>query len=465
MQLKIINIVNWSVLIALAVLSILFYKERTCILDASYQVGSIFIRNDLAIQVNRFGAAVVQIFPLISMNLGLSLKTSLVLYSFSFVLEAIIVYWVLTNFLKQKDLGTALIIFLTVMVGHTFYWTQSELLQACVLSFLFAGLLKKLGVRKICWWKWLIIAFVEFVVLFLHPLGFIPILFFWLFVLIDEKFKVHWSYVAIIFMGLIIITYKHMVMPTPHYDKINMNHSSDLVQKIPDFFKLKSTYDFKQYLMDDYFFFLPILVLSLIYYFFSKKFLKLILVFLSFSCTLILINGSYDWGIRQFHVESFYRILVIFPATAIGVDLLLDTRFSKVLLVILPLIFVVRINKIYHNHWEYTQRLHYSMSLIKVSKKYSNDKFYIFYEDMPMPSPHNYWSSGMSTLLLSTLDAPNDIRSIIAVNRDNDILKKLKGGDGVFCTSFDTINVKNIKTHYFSLSELGYQRLTKADFE
>lgn len=464
MKLKHQHILNWLVLLTLAIFAILFYKERTCTLDAAYQGGSVFIRDSLAIQIKRFGAAFVQAFPLYSMRMGGTLKTSLILYSLAYIIEAALVYWILAHRLKQVKLGTALIIYLTVMVGHTFYWAQSELLQTSVLSFLFGGLILY-KTQSMSWGRWLLIVALQVVILFTHPLGFIPLLFFWGFGLLDNKFKVPWHYYGLLVAGGGIVAYKYLAMPLAHYDKLSIGHTSTLIEKVSKFYELQSTRDFWTYVQHDYFFFIPIFLLSLVYYFINKQILKGLFVFFAFFCTWLLINGSYHWGIMQFHVESFYRILVIFPAVAIGWDILNDKKWQKAIIVALAFIFIVRLNKIYHHHWEWSDRLDYYRELVQSTQHIDGDKFYIFRDDAPQPLPHNSWPSGMETLLLTSLETPDNIRSVIIIDPKNSLVKKLQTETGTFCSSFETMSVEKLKNGYFPLSKSAYIHLKKEDLK
>lgn len=72
--------------LCLFIFSIVFYKERTVILDASFQLFNILKSGSFAIQVNRFGAAFTQIFPLLASKLSLPLYQVAGAYSVGFIL-------------------------------------------------------------------------------------------------------------------------------------------------------------------------------------------------------------------------------------------------------------------------------------------------------------------------------------------------------------------------------------------
>lgn len=80
---KILGFFSYSVLFIFAVI---FFKERTVFMDASYIVFSIVKDGKLAIQNFRFGSAFTQLFPLITLKLGLPLEKIILSYSVGFVI-------------------------------------------------------------------------------------------------------------------------------------------------------------------------------------------------------------------------------------------------------------------------------------------------------------------------------------------------------------------------------------------
>ena len=64
----------------LIVLSVLFYKERTIMFDTAFQLFQILRNDNFAIQVNRFGSAITQAFPLYTSRLNFSLETITIIY-------------------------------------------------------------------------------------------------------------------------------------------------------------------------------------------------------------------------------------------------------------------------------------------------------------------------------------------------------------------------------------------------
>ena len=137
----------------LTLMAFVFFKERTLILDAALQSFIILRDNDFAIQVNRFGAAMTQIFPLIASRLGGSLQTILTAYSLGFVVVHWGMFWLCDRILKQKEMAFGIVLFNVFMVNSTFYWAQNEVIQAISLGFVFWSLLLRRG--SLAAFRWL----------------------------------------------------------------------------------------------------------------------------------------------------------------------------------------------------------------------------------------------------------------------------------------------------------------------
>ncbi|MFI5196881.1 MAG: hypothetical protein ACHQD8_07305, partial [Chitinophagales bacterium] len=68
----------------LFVLGAIFYKERVLFADASFILFAIINDNHFAIQVERYGSFITQLFPYLGQKLHLPLNTLMFLYGISF---------------------------------------------------------------------------------------------------------------------------------------------------------------------------------------------------------------------------------------------------------------------------------------------------------------------------------------------------------------------------------------------
>jgi hypothetical protein len=179
----------------LAVLALVFWRERTMMLDASFQSFDIINNGKLAIQVQRFGAAFVQSFPLLASKMGLSLKIVLMSYSLAFVLFHWLCFFICDKLLKNKNLALGVLLWYVLMTAHTFYWAQNEVIQGISLIFVyFALLIHRLEFSKLRWWDYplpilsgsAISIGLSFTLVYFHPLIIFPFCFMWFYFFINK---------------------------------------------------------------------------------------------------------------------------------------------------------------------------------------------------------------------------------------------------------------------------------------
>ena len=123
-NLKWIGTCTYSVLL---VFSVLFCVERIGFMDLSFHLFSIIKDGEFAIQNNRFVAFFIQLFPLLSSKVGLSLSGVMKLYSPSVIILNFTCFIILAFVLKSWRYGVIMVLLNVLIVTHTFFWAQSEL--------------------------------------------------------------------------------------------------------------------------------------------------------------------------------------------------------------------------------------------------------------------------------------------------------------------------------------------------
>jgi len=138
--------VIWSGAISylvLLVLALFFYKERTMFLDVAYVLFKLIAENTFAIQVNRFVSMFTQCFGLFASKAGLPLNQVILIHSGGFIIYYFTIFLALCLLIKNEKMALGLLLFNTLMVTHTFYWTPSELIQGMAFVFVYLALLQK----------------------------------------------------------------------------------------------------------------------------------------------------------------------------------------------------------------------------------------------------------------------------------------------------------------------------------
>ena len=168
------------VLLVLLILSFFTYRERMLFTDPAWVAFNIINTKSLLITEYRIGTFITQIFPLIGVYLGLSLKAILILYSISHYLFFLAIAILVGTVWKQKWLAILLALYLTVFVSDLYYWPNNEVHQGLGWMFLFLGLYlhrRNLG-RFHAWHHLLLLAF-AFLALSSHMLVMLPFGFLW----------------------------------------------------------------------------------------------------------------------------------------------------------------------------------------------------------------------------------------------------------------------------------------------
>lgn len=445
-----------GIFLILGVLAALFYLERVAFMDASYQLFMVIYQGDFAIQSGRFGAISTQIFPLLAVKLGASLKMVMLSYSLGFIAFPLVLYLWLNKWFSIQIMPLCLALFYVLMVSHTFYWIQSELIQACALNLFFWGIvLERKSVSK---GVYFLLLLVLMGIVFTHPLAFIPFLFCLSFSFLSGvKKKV--LYVALIMVVLLMIV-KYGFLPVQSYDAVSLNNGKNLIY-FYNFFSFISTRRFFKYCLTDYYLF-PILLACISWLYYHKRaWSKLLLVWLFTLGYLVLVHSSYPWGPPQFHMESFYQILSIFVILPFCYDFLpsLSRKRNQSLLVLMVLFLSFRILHIGLKHQAYTQRLHWMKALLDQTEQIPGTKFAIAEADVPIELVKNGWASPFETLLLSTIENPDSTRSVFIYNKDINISSKLSKKEHLL-TPFSDLPYESLPSTYFNLQDTGaYQIL------
>jgi hypothetical protein len=464
----------------LTLMAFVFFKERTLILDASLQSFIILRDNDFAIQVNRFGAAMTQIFPLMALRLGGSLQTILMAYSLGFVLVHWLMFWLCDSLLKQKEMAFGIVLFNIFMVNNTFYWAQNEVIQAISWGFVFWSLLLRRGsLAAFRWFDYPLVIGLLITLVFFHPLFLFPFSFIAIYFLIDyfnlKPIKntsnlelkspippLSISLILIVFLGFLIIYFlKNKLMPN-YYDPTATERlfldKKDLINFLLNIKNAPSFKDFKIHLFTDFALLPFVLVMISVFYLIKRHYLKLLLVWFSVVFYTLMILISYREGGSWFHIESQYlpmSIFVIMPLIWELIPALINansfinskslSKFNSKLLIfnlkkdpsvflinkgfiigiIMSLIILFRLISIYKTHDFYTKRVNYIGELLQKTKRFEGTKFVIEERNMDKTPLIQTWGFAYESLYYSALQSPDSTRSITILVEKEAISKAL----------------------------------------
>lgn len=433
----------------------LYYKERTVFIDIAFHLFSIIKDNGFAIQNNRFAAFFTQLFPLIGVKLGLSLKTVAVLYSASFVVLPLLVFVLIARVLGNLRLGVAYLLFVVAMTTHTFYWIQSELPQGTALLFLYFALLER-TLRRDTVPAWFLSAsgIFLFFIAYAHPLLLFGFLFLMGFYYLNYPArKALLGNVLAIYM--VIYAVKALFFRSA-YDDAAMGGLANFIRLFPNYFTMQSNKNLVGYMEAHYYFIPLMLVAALALYLRRRWYAKAALLTAFFFGYTLLINVSYEQGSPQFYIENQYLLLGLITGIPFAWDVLPAIRRPQVQLAVLGGICLISLLRIWNMHRFYTARLHWERGIMERTAASPQPKVVIPQASLPKDTMVLSWGASYEFWLLSTLEQPHT-RSIIVEETPGEFDWAL-GGNKYFITKWGTFDYNTLNPRYFHFADTSYYR-------
>lgn len=434
-------------------LAALYYLERTVFIDIAFHAVSILKKKTLFIQNQRFVAAFTQMFPLAAGSLQLSLKSVLMAYSVGFIVFYGLIFAACTLWLRQWKMGLVMLLLSTLMVTDTFYWVQSELPQGLALLTLpFALMLRGRSAEGLRGWQLGLLFALWFSVAYAHPMLAFPVFFMLFFFL--EKTSAHTAIhpkllsASAVFV-LLILLLKNKVLGPSGYDSEAMSRVKNLRELFPNYFDLASNRIFLRWCLTD-FYLLPIgFFATSIFYFWQKKWRKLLLFNAFFLGYLLLVNVSFPDGFHQFYVENLYLPLGLFVAVPLVFDVLphfgKNGDWPKWGFAALAVCLAVRVAHIGLAHRPWTERLDWERNFMKEN----SGKLLVPESRVPMDKVLLSWGSSFEFMLLSSLENPDSTR-LIAIDEDPSRLHWAAGRPRAVITEWEVWDYDQLPRRYFN---------------
>lgn len=453
----------------LAGFSLCFWQERTLILDAAFQ-SYLFISTGLpAIMVERFGAGLTHLLPLMGVYLGFSLKSVLILYSFSIVLFHYILFFISKNVLKNNALALAIMLFNVFLIGDAFFWMQNELLQGISLMFVMWGFfIKKQALINCHWWDYLIGIGLITTVIYYHPLIIFPLAYVWLFLFIDEKQFIN-KRLLFILLGLFILIFlsKYLLRQPNFYDRgMTSQYVKEFHFSINELMQSKGLSMLKTHLLDSFLFLIPAFLWVNIFYFKNKKHFKLALFNAFFIGYFILITQRYLDDTRWYSAECHYQPLAVFLIIPLIWDILPSIRNKKTVLLGLAIFISVRLFFICQTHKSYTERLNYINDLVNTPSVNQHKKVIINEQQINKEKLMMTWGMPYEALQISALKSPDSAKIIVITDNNLEKENKLSNSKDSMVTflMLPKIAFKDLPKNYYNLTDTSAYKLQNINF-
>ena len=485
----------------LLVWAIYLAKLKMGFTDPAFHSFEIMQREGLAIQVNRFGAAVTEFFPLMAYKLGFSLKSILVIYSASFMLLHLLAYaWLW----RRHGVAAAWLLLLSYLLFSTdlFYWTISEHQQAMIYVCLWAAWLYDVRQKSISIGFLLINTLAFIWIVFLYPSSFLTIFFVLGFVFLhqnnenneNEELKTtffksaRWAWffsLAALLVAVMLVKAKLFVN---EYDAQKYGNMLVGLQKIAETKQLlPSMQAFLRHCTTDYYWFLLLVLANLAAYIRRRQWLLAIWQLGSILAVVLLVQLTIHEDGGKFYIDNMYLPLGFIAALpffydTIGQlyqlksgDLSKNLGRQNALLyyahVALMLFVFVRLYQVWQRQDIYQQRQTWvatSIDKLKNNPNYSGKICFITTEsEVPMAKLLGCsWSVGYETLLLSSYENPENALTLLVVPSLDGFAPLIESQEnrwfGTPWGNLDTWARPAFRSH-FPLKNLQYQPVSRVD--
>ncbi|MGB0881409.1 MAG: hypothetical protein ACPGSO_00540 [Vicingaceae bacterium] len=213
--------------------------------------------------------------------------------------------------------------------------------------------------------------------------------------------------IALIVFTLVRFGVNILLISGDSYEGKKIPGIETFIQQLPQFFELESYQYFIHHVSNELMVPLLIVIGSIFYLIYKKKYL-LSALFVSFPLGyLILIVITYYKGESPNMYELYYVLFGLFFSVTIGFTFLIKVNNKTISLFVIPLLIYSSI-EVYNAHFLPTMRINFLELLVTKGKKVENKKYIIHPDDFPWGYGWVTWAVPAETLLLSSLKNKSD---------------------------------------------------------
>ena len=446
---KIFTHISGGTLLALLLLSALFFRERAWFADIAYQTYLMINEGHLQIMVYRFGAGIVQALPLLGIKMGASIETISLLYSISFTLLYLLFFVVTVWVLQNQYFGLVLTGLLSLIVYDGFYWATSEQQQGLAfLPLFFSYVLKfhRLDNMK----NWLIVTIGIIAIVYYHPLIFIPFFFISIFLLMSFPARLnHLKYWAMMGLMALALLVKNLAFKN-WYDNAKFgNFFTHLKGYWPNYLDLPSHRLFLQDLISVWYWLLILWILVTIWYIRRKQWSKILLVWIFSLGHLFLLHIGDPESSNRFYAEVNYMALMIYVLVPFAFDWLPCFQSKKWVIFLLTGVFLSRLIIIGWHHQPYAQRIQWIKTTLETHPK--SEKIFLNTAELPMDILKMTWGTPYESLLITGSNHPDSVQTLF-ISTDLEQYQKKINSDSIIFSAFRDWPITNMNEQYFRFS-------------
>jgi hypothetical protein len=449
-----------------SILVIIFYKERSFYNDSGQLIFEMLNEGKCKLFQGRYSMYITEAIPLLAIKAGASLKSVLIIYSLSFIFIQYICFLICTYGFKNIESGLSIAL-APLMIRICFGQAVCEPWMAIGYSAVFYALFnsyetfKKKGTKFIVIFYFLTALLIA-VNFFIHPLSLFMIVFSVGFACIyKEQWKQPHIYITLLLVVFVLLS--KFFFPRNSYEE---NYFEGLKHPWAILRYIHQTYMIKfigKYFGELFIYFLIPLLASTILLIKKKK--PVAAGFAIFFCAFYILMTAISTYKGDSNIQLEIRLipLIFMALLPLGILITQQKRSFAILGGIVLLVGTSYVHIILNVKRNHTRRLETYQYFLNEAVQYNTNKFFV-------RIPHlneriNSWGSAGETLMLTSLDGPENSKTIIFVD---DKMHIEEGIDSYPCT-FIWVSWRlyasetYLNKKYFDLKCTKYQELIYPD--
>jgi hypothetical protein len=409
-----------AALLLLLIGAIVYYKERALFADAAFLSFNIINYKSLAIQWNRYGSIVSQVFPWLGVKMHLPLKAILMSYSISFNVFSLLVGYVLYLY-KEYFLTILTALFYLLFFSDSYFWV-SEIPQAIGWMFLFLGTTLYLGKKQSTVTGLILFLLLGHLTISTHFVAIIPITYLWGYLIIEQK---NWPFskrssivLSLLLIGLICLRFVG-VQSGENAHLHGVTHFS--LRDIIDSFSTPVVAVFLGRCITNYWIAVIVFIAGISSLLKNKQTLLAVwtIIFIAgFMVVMGLTYGSESKNVALFHIESEWQAIGIIAAAPFVFSFLPRLKPSHAA-GILAIVVLIRLAYIVASGSSFTWRTHFTDGVLAQMKTKGITKLALYNDDPIREKDIVDWGLTYESLYASSINGDKPARTFCFVNKDD----------------------------------------------
>ncbi len=447
--------------IGLFILAWNHYVIRSLFLDGSFFLFFMLKEGTFNIENYRYGAVVAEWLPMLMIKTGQPLSSIMRAYSLSYIIYYLVLFVILFFGLKKRGFAWGVLLIQFLMAGASFYWPISELQLGLGWTFLMLGFWdwNRTEDSKL---KWISILYLLPITLFytcFHPL----LIFAWFiaggYILISNRWYRNWADWLFFFAVLGAIFLKNYLLKQP-YEESRMEYLLKVFELFPNYHEIPSMRTFVKHIFTQYYLLFLAFFFLIVYWIRKKRWKSLAFIILSFLGYLLLIKCAYNEVGSMFYHENMLLILGMIVALPFAQELvprLIMSRFNRFAFVLFLIVRLLHIN-IHSLPFERHMRFHEEQ--IAGARDADFQKVIVTDVDEANRNLIQFWGSSFETLLMSSMDGPEN--SVTVIVKDNPDFWGPERGKGLFLTEWYWVPAEELPKEYLNIGSQSYNVQSEA---